>query len=168
MFLGILATVLILPMVVLAVLSRLRSNVSFRWNLIFRSWISAVFLIIGTLHFVAPAGVVELIPPFIPFRLFCSYASGVLEIALAIGLWTRYGKAASVAMIVVLIAFLPFNIYGWTLASNSVNYIDNPNYLWMRVPLQAVFIALAYFAVDAQQRAWRRPARETELATQKS
>lgn len=158
MFLSIVAAVLLLPVVVLAALSRLRSGVTFRWSLIFRSWISAVFLVIGTLHFVSPAGVVELIPPFIPFRLFFSYASGVLEIALAIGLWTRYRWLASVAMIVVLIAFLPFNIYGWTIASNSVNYVDDPNYLWMRVPLQAVFIAFAYFALDAEQRGWRRTA----------
>ena len=166
MFLGILGTVLILPILVLAVLSRLRSDVRFRWNLVFRSWISAVFLIIGTLHFLVPAGVVELIPPFFPFRLFISYASGALEIALAIGLWTRHRKLASVTMIVVLIAFLPFNIYGWTIASNSVSYVNNPNYLWMRVPLQAVFIALAYFALDAEQR--RRAAADSNLVAQKS
>jgi uncharacterized membrane protein len=156
MFLGVLFIVLALPIAVLGVLSRLRSDVAFQWSLIFRSWISAVFLIIGTLHFTSPAGVIELIPPFIPFRLFCSYASGVLEIALAIGLWTRQGKLASVGMIVVLIAFLPFNIYGWTIAGNSVNYVDDPYYLWMRVPLQAVFIALAYLAVGSGQRAWGR------------
>ena len=153
MFIGILAVVLILPIAVLAVVSRLRSDVAFRWSLVFRSWISAVFLIIGTLHFTAPAGVVELIPPFVPFRLFFSYASGVLELALAVGLWTPYRRIASVGMILVLIAFLPFNIYGWTIASNSVNYVDDPNYLWMRVPLQGLFIALAYFALDAEQRA---------------
>jgi uncharacterized membrane protein len=168
MFLGILVLVLILPIAVLALASRLRSNVTFRWSVVFRSWISAVFLIIGTLHFVAPAGVVELIPPFIPFRPFCSYASGVLELALAIGLWTRHRKIASAAMIVVLIAFLPFNIYGWTIASNSVNYLDDPYYLWMRVPLQGVFIAFAYFALDTHQRPWRRAARDSNLAAQRS
>lgn len=155
MFLGILIIILVLPIAILAMLSRLR-RVAFRWNLIFRSWISSVFLVIGTLHFTSPAGVVELIPAFIPFRLFCSYASGVLEIALAMGLWTRYAGLASIGMMAVLIAFLPFNIYGWTIAGNSVNYVDDPYYLWMRVPLQGVFIALAYCAVDTGQRAWRR------------
>jgi uncharacterized membrane protein len=163
MFLGILVIALILPIAVLAVVSRLRSDVVFRWSVIFRSWISTVFLIIGTLHFVAPAGVVELIPPFIPFRLFFSYASGVLELALAVGLWTRHRRIASTGMIVVLIAFLPFNIYGWTIASNSVNYIDDPYYLWMRVPLQVVFIAFAYFALDTQQRTWRPTARDSNV-----
>src|SRR5687768_14273095 len=109
MFIGILLVVLILPIAVLAAASRLRSDITFRWSLIFRSWISAVFLIIGTLHFIAPAGVVELIPPFFPFRTFLSYASGVLELALAVGLWTRYRRIASLGMILVLIAFLPFN-----------------------------------------------------------
>jgi len=156
MFLGVLVVVLILPIAILAVVSRLRSDVIFRWSVIFRAWISAVFLIIGTLHFVSPAGVVELIPPFVPWRLFCSYASGVLELALAVGLWTRHRRIASLGMIVVLIAFLPFNIYGWTIASNSVNYVDDPYYLWLRVPLQGVFIALAYFALDTEQRTSRR------------
>jgi uncharacterized membrane protein len=168
MFLGILVVVLILPVAVLALASRLRSDVSFRWSLIFRSWISAVFLVIGTLHFVSPAGVVELIPPFIPFRLFFSYASGVLELALAIGMWTRYRRIAGMTMIAVLAAFLPFNIYGWTIASNSVNYVDDPYYLWLRVPLQAVFIAFAYFGLDAGQRAWRTTSQESELVAQKS
>jgi uncharacterized membrane protein len=71
-------------------------------------------------------------------------------------------------MIVVLIAFLPFNIYGWTIASNSVNYVNDPYYLWIRVPLQAVFIALAYFALDPEQRRWQRPAGASDLVAQKS
>jgi uncharacterized membrane protein len=58
-------------------------------------------------------------------------------------------------MIACLIAFLPFNIYGWTVLENSINYRDNPFYLWIRVPMQGVFIALAYFAPLPAQRVWR-------------
>jgi uncharacterized membrane protein len=155
MLLTIITFIILVPVVGLAIVSRLNTKVEFRGSTLCRGWISLVFLIIGVLHFVSPSGVTELIPPFFPFAEFFAYASGALEIALAILLWTRYAKPASLLMIACLIAFLPFNIYGWTVLENSINYRDDPFYLWIRVPMQGVFIALAYFAPLPAQRVWR-------------
>jgi uncharacterized membrane protein len=155
MLMTIILFIVLAPLIGLTVARQLNAKIQYPGSTLCRGWISLVFLIIGVLHFVSPAGVIELIPPFFPFAEFFAYASGALEITLAIMLWTRHARLASLLMMLCLIAFLPFNIYGWTVLENSVNYRDDPFYLWIRVPLQGVFITLAYFAPQPEQRVWR-------------
>jgi uncharacterized membrane protein len=89
--------------------------------------------------------VVELIPPIFPLRAAATYASGVLELAFAALIWTRWARIIGWAIILYLALVLPFNIYGWTVPTNVPNYLTSPLYLWIRVPLQAVFMAFAYY-----------------------
>ena len=60
-------------------------------------------------------------------------------------IWTRWARITGWVIIAYLALVLPFNIYGWTVASNVPSYANTPAYLWIRVPMQAVFIAFAYF-----------------------
>lgn len=138
--------IIIGPVVVVALVSFFRRSVRFRWANVFRLYLSLMFGFFGLYgHILHPQGVVDLIPPFFPLRLESSYASGVLELAFAVLIWTRWARITGWAIIVYLLLVLPFNIYGWTVASNVPSYANAPYYLWIRIPLQAVFIAFAWF-----------------------
>ena len=138
---------LLMPLGLVWGLSLFNTRFPFRWTNVCKLELSVLFLLIGVVgHLLYPESVVELIPSWFPLRLFSAYATGVLEIAFAILLWTRHARSTGLVIIIYLILVLPFNIYGWTIADNSINYLDNPSYLWLRIPLQALFIAFAYVA----------------------
>jgi uncharacterized membrane protein len=134
------------PVLLVAAVSLVVRSVRFRWANVCKLYLTLLFGGIGLYgHILHPQSVVELIPPFFPFRTFDSYASGVVELAFAVLLWTRYARPTAWVIIVYLVLVLPFNIYGWTIASNVPSYVNSPDYLWLRVPMQAVFIAFAWF-----------------------
>ena len=151
------------PVLVVALVSFLRRSVRFRWANVFRLYLSLMFGFFGLYgHILHPQGVVDLIPPFFPLRLESSYASGVLELAFAVLIWTRWARITGWAIIVYLLLVLPFNIYGWTVASNTPSYANAPYYLWIRIPLQAVFIAFAWFGTRPGKAPDEAPARAVD------
>jgi len=154
------AAVVLGPVAIVALVSLVRRSVRFRWANVFRLYLTLLFGFFGLYgHILHPQGVVDLIPPFFPLRLESSYASGVLELAFAVLIWTRWARITGWAIIVWLVLILPFNIYGWTVATNVPSYANSPWYLWIRVPLQAVFIAFAWFGTrDAGARTRTEPA----------
>lgn len=140
------AAIILGPVATVAVVSLIRRSVRFRWANVFRLYLTLLFGFFGLYgHILHPQSVVELIPPFFPLRLESSYASGVLELAFAILIWTRWARITGWAIIAYLVLVLPFNIYGWTVATNVPSYANSPWYLWIRIPLQALFIAFAWF-----------------------
>ncbi|MGR3810373.1 DoxX family protein [Jiulongibacter sp. NS-SX5] len=113
-----------------------------------------VFTSIG--HFAFAEGMTAMIPEPIPFKSQLVFLTGLLEIAFAIGILVpKYQYLVGILLIVFLILILPANIYA---ALNKVNYQtgtkDGPGleYLWIRVPLQLLFIIWTYFAVLFQQK----------------
>lgn len=140
------AAIILGPVLIVALVSLVRRSVRFRWANVFRLYLTLLFGFFGLYgHILHPQAVVDLIPPFFPLRVEASYASGVLELAFAILIWTRWARITGWAIIVYLALVLPFNIYGWTVATNAPSYANAPYYLWIRIPLQAVFIAFAWF-----------------------
>jgi uncharacterized membrane protein len=136
------------PILVLAGLGAVVRSVPFRWANVFKLYLTLLFGVVGLYgHLVHPALVVELIPPFFPQRMLLSYASGVLELAFAVLLWTHWARITGSVIIVYLVLVLPFNIYGWTIPGDTPSYVNAPYYLWLRVPMQAAFIAFAWFGV---------------------
>ena len=131
----------------LCVLGKFSPRIPFRWANAYKLSLSVLFGFIGIWgHLINPEGVTQLIPPFVPFPLFMSYISGILEIAFVIGMWwPRYESLTGKVMMIYLLLVIPFNIYGWTIPGNSPSFESDPYYLWGRVPLQAVFIAFAYY-----------------------
>lgn len=115
-------------------------------------WIFAlIFITAGTLHFVHSEVFVKIVPPVLPFPLFLVYLSGICEIVLGIALLTlKYARLAAWGLIALLIAVFPANVY---MALNPQLFSDiNPSLLYLRLPLQLVLIAWAYwFTVDAQK-----------------
>ena len=148
----IVTAILAVPILLVAAVHAVQKS-PFRWANVFKLYLTLLFGFFGVYgHLLHAPSVVELIPPFFPFRTFDSYASGVLEIAFAVLLWTRYARVTGLVIIVYLALVLPFNVYGWTIPTNVPSYVNSPNYLWIRVPMQAVFIAFAWFGALGDRR----------------
>mgnify|MGYP000865043894 CR=1 FL=1 len=66
----------------------------------------------GSYHFINPEFYAGLIPDYLPYHTFINYASGVLEICLAIGVAMPKTRVLAVkGIIVLLILFIPSHIY---------------------------------------------------------
>jgi len=106
--------------------------------------IAFIFFSIG--HFIKTQGMVEMLPPWVPFRLALVYLTGLLELAVGVALlMPKYRVLAAKIAILIFIAFFPVNVYA---ALNSVGLGGHqwgPVYLLLRGPLQLILIAWAYF-----------------------
>ena len=109
---------------------------------------SGFYIWIGIKHFINPINpFMHIMPPYLPFHLELVYLSGAFEILLGLLLlYEGTRRAAAWGLIFLLIAVFPANIY---LAFNK-----EPQQLigisafvasWVRLPIQGIFIALAYW-----------------------
>ena len=105
---------------------------------------SAFFVLAGLNHFRDPSFYLRIMPPYFPWHLFLVYLSGVFEIVLGVMLlFPKLTRIAGFGLIALLIAIFPANIH---MAANPELYPDiNPIALWIRLPLQGVLIAWAYW-----------------------
>lgn len=91
----------------------------------------------------------EMLPAWVPGRIALVYATGVIELVVAVAvLVPRLRTIVGWSIILMLLFFLPINIYA------SVNHVGmgghqwGPVYLLIRIPLQAVLIVWVWwFAV---------------------
>jgi len=103
-----------------------------------------IFFSIG--HAVKVDGMVQMLPPWVPFRLPLIYLTGVLELIIGIALFiSKFQVNAAKAAIMVLIVFFPANIYSAVNATGLGGHQWGPIYLLIRLPLQLILIAWAYF-----------------------
>lgn len=108
-------------------------------------YLLCVFFMLGGLnHFINPALYLKMMPPYLPWHHFLVYLSGIFEVALgALLLVPALTRAAAWGLIALLVAEFPANVQ---MAINPQLYPDIPPLiLWLRLPLQAVFIAWAYW-----------------------
>jgi len=136
------------------------------WRVSAAHALAVMLFMAGTAHFM-PASVTvmpnaqdlaAMVPPFVPFPLFMVYLTGVLELAGAVGLiLTRTRWAAGICLAALFVIMLPANIYA---ALEGIPLAGDPaTPLWIRVPEQLVYIAVALWAAWTAPRAW--PARFT-------
>lgn len=113
-------------------------------KIILKYLLGVFFVLAGLNHFINPAFYLKSMPPYLPWHHFLVYLSGVFEIALGVlVLVPPFTRIAAWGLIALLIAVFPANIQ---MAINPQLYPDiNPLALWLRLPLQAVFIAWAYW-----------------------
>ncbi len=102
---------------------------------------------IGLNHFIERDFFLNIMPPYLPYHLELVYISGAFEIILGFGLLLKkYRFFASWGLIFLLIAVYPANIY---LASSPKpqQALNISPFLasWVRLPIQFVFIAIAYW-----------------------
>ncbi|MCG5212826.1 DoxX family protein [Streptosporangium soli] len=87
------------------------------------------------------ADMVGMVPPFVPFPGAMVHATGVLELLGAAGLVlpsTR--RAAGICLAVLFVLLLPANVYAAVAAPFNAD-VSSP--LWLRIPEQALYIAVA-------------------------
>jgi uncharacterized membrane protein len=125
-----------------AVLSRLKRPLLYL--------MAPAYIVAGVLHFVVPELYVQIVPPVFPAALALVYLSGIVEIAVGIGLLIpRTRRHAAWATIALLIAIFPANVY---MATHGVVVDGLPGggdpsefVRWGRLPLQGVLILWAHW-----------------------
>ena len=120
-----------------------------------RYLLSALFIAAGINHFWHTPFYVAMMPPYLPAPLALVYLSGVAEIGLgALLLFKRWQVIAGWGLIALSIAVFPANVH---MALNPELFTQfSPAGLWLRLPLQAVVIAWAYWYTRPAARSFAR------------
>jgi uncharacterized membrane protein len=99
-------------------------------------------------HFLFTEGMSQMIPNFIPYKKIVVYFTGIVEASAAVGLLIPpLVRITAILLIIFFILILPANINA---AIKHINYEKATNegygvkYLWLRIPLQILFIAWIY------------------------
>jgi uncharacterized membrane protein len=122
-----------------------------------RVLLAAFFIVAGVTHFTNRDFFTAIVPPYLPWPVTLVYVSGVAEIVLGMMLLVpATSRLAAWGLIALLIAVFPANIH---MAMNPQLYPDTPlAALLIRLPLQGVMIALAYWFTRAPGAPARVPA----------
>jgi uncharacterized membrane protein len=148
-----LVLILIAPYVVLTVAASIHPALASTPRQRARVALTIFFAFTGIGHFIATDALVSMIPPAVPYRAELVYLTGILEVLGAIAIWIpRWRKLTGVLLILMLIAFLPVNIYAAMQRIDFGGHELGPAYLLARIPVQLLLIAVTYFAtVPGQQ-----------------
>lgn len=113
-------------------------------KLILKYLMAIFYAVSGVNHFIHPDFYLQIMPPYLPWHLALVNLSGGIEIALGILLLIpRTTRLAAWGIILLLIAVFPANLY---MAMNPALFPEvKPLALYIRLPLQAVLMAWAYW-----------------------
>jgi uncharacterized membrane protein len=107
--------------------------------------LALLFILSGSLHFIAPQLYIRIVPPYLPAHLTIVYISGVAEILGGIGLLVPTVRhAAAWGLVALLIAILPANIYMATAHLPAPGMMGQSWAQWIRLPLQLPLIYWAW------------------------
>jgi uncharacterized membrane protein len=96
-----------------------------------------LFLFTASGHFTQTASMVQMLPSWAPARELLVYATGVLEIAIAVALFFRHSRRTGAwAAAAALVAFFPVNVYAALHHAPMGGHVWGPVYLLVRAPLQ--------------------------------
>ena len=110
------------------------------WRDAGRAGLAIMFLFTAAAHFTdTKHDLMAMIPDHLPRSLWLIYLTGVLEIAGAIGLLVpRFQRIAGICLVTLLVAMFPANVNA---ALNEIPLRgEPPTELWLRVPIQILFI----------------------------
>ncbi len=117
-------------------------------------WLLAGMMItIGVQHFANPDPFVRIMPPYLPNHRGLVYVSGAFEILGGFGLLVpRVRGLAAWGLIALYICVFPANVH---MALNQIQLEPGGNIpkwaMWARLPVQAVFIAWAWWFTKPQR-----------------
>ncbi|WP_284012014.1 DoxX family protein [Halobaculum litoreum] len=115
---------------------------------------SAAYIVAGVAHFLAPKPFAHIVPDELPKPVGLVYLSGLAEVALGLGvLHPRTRSRAARGIVLLLVAVFPANV---NMAVRGEGLETVPDRLsgvaravaWLRLPLQAVLIAWAWWYTD--------------------
>ena len=110
-------------------------------SIIIMSWF---YISVGISHFTDPNWFLQIVPPYLPYKLELVYISGFLEIILGIMLIIPSIRSyAGWGLIMLLIAVYPANIY--LAQTNGAAMKTSSIVAWGRLPFQFLFIYLAFW-----------------------
>jgi uncharacterized membrane protein len=111
---------------------------------------SAMLIFTAVAHFTFTKGMAMMLPDFIPYKIEIIYLTGIIEIAAAIGLFIPgFRVVTGWLLIAFFVMILPANIYA------AIKQVDiekgtfdgnGLSYLWLRIPMQVLFIVWTYFS----------------------
>jgi uncharacterized membrane protein len=111
---------------------------------------SIMLLFTAVAHFAFTKGMGMMLPSFIPYKTEIVNLTGIIEIAAAIGLFIPGVRIITAWLLITFfILILPANIYA------TIKHVDYQkgtvdgnglSYLWLRIPLQILFIIWTYFS----------------------
>ena len=108
---------------------------------------SLFYVRVGIKHFIDPDWFIHIMPPYLPFHYEFIYISGFFEVIFGLMLIIpRTRKIAAYGLILLLVAVYPANIY---LAFNKLPQdmigISSFTASWIRLPIQFIFLGIAYW-----------------------
>jgi uncharacterized membrane protein len=115
-----------------------------------RILLGALMMTMGVLHFTHAPTFVSIVPDYLPAPLFLVYVSGVFELLLGAALLFEPTRVvAAWGLCALYVAVFPANVHmalhpELPLAGVSEAMRPSEVGLWLRLPLQLVFIAWAY------------------------
>ena len=117
-----------------------------------RYLLAAFFIAAGINHFWHTPFYVAMMPPYLPAPLALVYVSGAAEIGLGtLLLFSRWQVLAGWGLIALSSAVFPANVH---MALHPEFFTQfSPTGLWLRLPLQALVIAWAYWYTRPTSRA---------------
>ncbi|MEV0107287.1 MauE/DoxX family redox-associated membrane protein [Nocardia sp. NPDC050799] len=140
----------VVPTLVLRLLGRIGVRRFDTWRVSAAHGLAFLFTMTGLAHFLpdsvtvmpSHADLTAMVPSFVPFADFAVYATGVLELAGAVGLVvTATRRWAGLGLAALLVIMIPANIHA---ALNDIPLNgDAATPLWFRIPEQIVYFTLA-------------------------
>tara|TARA_R110002096_G_scaffold44524_10_gene119927 strand:- start:27163 stop:27552 length:390 start_codon:yes stop_codon:yes gene_type:complete len=114
---------------------------------IVRLFIALAMIAVGATHFANPEPFIRIVPSILPEPRLLVLISGAFEVAGGFGLlWPQTRRLASLGLIALFIAVFPANI---NMAINEIQMQPGDTMpvwaMWLRLPFQAIFIALAWW-----------------------
>jgi uncharacterized membrane protein len=145
----VLLLLLVAPYLILTLAGRWISGLKIAPAARARVGLTLFFVFTGLGHFIRTEGMVEMVPPSIPYRVELIYLTGVLELLGAVGVWVpRLMRLTGLCLILMLIGILPANIYSAVHRVDFGGHGAGPTYLLVRVPFQLFAICWTYFATE--------------------
>ncbi len=117
-----------------------------------------VLLVTGTDHFLSPSGFEAIVPSALGSPAFWVRASGVAELAVAVGLIVRpTRRIAAIAAVVLFVVVFPANVkMALDSGDGTPGWTHVPWVAWARLPLQLPLIGwAAWIAATTSSRVWR-------------
>ena len=136
-------TVLVAGTAVAWVIGRHRST----WRDHARRGLGAAMIVAGLSHLARPEPFLQHLPDWMPWRDATVAVSGLVEMALGVLMyWPRSLRdRLGLALAAYLVAVFPANVYVAVEGIDVQGQPDGP-YPWLRLPLQALFVFLAWWS----------------------